>query len=1114
MTHWKPWHHIVQVRDDVKTGDLSLSIFAANLYDVAMQHGHRPIYEQPEQFFALTYPTYNLRELAKDVITRLAGQSDKAVRQLELTYGGGKTHTLITLYHLVNNPAHLPDLPAVHEFTSHIGMTPPRARIAALTFDQIDVEKGMETRAPNGDTRWLKHPWSILAFQLAGATGLKRLHADGLDAERESAPAENLLTDLLSLPQQEGLATLILIDEVLMYAHEKVGLAPEWRGRISNFFQYLTQAIARVDRCAMVASLLASDVRKNDPFGRELAQEFFAIFRREREESVQPVSKDDVAEVLRRRFFTPDSIRDREAFRPHVVAAVKGIAMLDDQTERARKDAEERYLLSYPFHPDLTDVFYTKWTNMESFQRTRGILRTFAMAIRDAETWDTAPLIGANVLLATPSQQTLSDAARELAGTAASEEYEGKRHEWTSILEGELTRAQQIQQEYTGLHHREIEQAVMAVFLHSQPVGKRAQIRDLLLLLGATRPDKINLHQALLRWVGVSWFLDDETTEISDNTLPRSWRLGPEPNLTQMHHDACNRIVFDDIERVLEEQIGKIKWLTEGATAAGARVHTLPRSAADVEDNGEFRYVILGPNAASESGKPSAEARKFLDTTTGGNPRTYRNAIVLVAPSHIGLDVIRTNIRQFLGWKEVQHQLRDQELDPRRERTLKQSLEESHRKIPESIRQAYTIVITISEHNEAQAFKITPNNKTTLFAQIKNHERSRMQDTPVAADALLPGGPYNIWREDEPSRRVNDLVSIFAQFPNQPKMINTSAILDTLLEGCRAGMFVLRDVRSDRSSRTFWRSIPDQASLDRNTLEVVLPEHATLSDLAPSLLAPGQLPGLWNEPDPASPDLLPETTPVASFITVGKLCAYFAGGKTVSVEHEVIVIPKVERTTLETTVREAVEQGTLWITEGNTSLYRETVPDGILTDDTALRAPPSPISTPDVLPSALPSVWGEQDIVTAQAIADGLSAQANAPLPWGIVSTAIDGAFLAGFLERTEDAGPWPCDRAGAHQVRVRLPTLHYRETPSPATPSATVREAPHPRGHTASAILTIDELQNLADTASKLVTAAAACGIQFHLRIELGHDQPPTDEIIETVNTLLKEVASGLEVK
>jgi hypothetical protein len=61
---------------------------------------------------------------------------------------------------------------------------------------------------------------------------------------------------------------------------------------------------------------------------------------------------------------------------------------------------------------------------------------------------------------------------------------------------------------------------------------------------------------------------------------------------------------------------------------------------------------------------------------------------------------------------------------------------------------------------------------------------------------------------------------------------------------------------------------------------------------------------------------------------------------------------------------------------------------------------------------------------------------------------------------------------------------------------------------------LTIDELQNLADTASKLVTAAAACGIQFHLRIELGHDQPPTDEIIETVNTLLKEVASGLEVK
>ena len=104
-----------------------------------------------------------------------------------------------------------------------------------------------------------------------------------------------------------------------------------WRARLLNFFQYLTQAVTKVDHCALVASLLATDPRKSDTLGKELTQELYAIFRREREEGVQPVLKEDVAEVLRRRFFTPESVRDREAFRPHVVAALKGINAIDEK---------------------------------------------------------------------------------------------------------------------------------------------------------------------------------------------------------------------------------------------------------------------------------------------------------------------------------------------------------------------------------------------------------------------------------------------------------------------------------------------------------------------------------------------------------------------------------------------------------------------------------------------------------------------------------------------------------------------------------------------------------------------------------------------------------------
>jgi len=480
-----PWHKIVTLRPDLRSGELSLSVFAADLYDVTSKKGARPVYEDPARFFALTYPTYNLRELAKDVVMRLAGKNDKAVRQLELTYGGGKTHTLITLYHLVNDPASLPNLPAVQEFIQHIGFTPPQARIAALTFDKLDVEKGMEVRAPDGSTRWLKHPWSVIAFQLAGAEGLRLLHADGLDAERDSAPAENLLAELLSLPGREGLSTLILIDEVLMFAREKIGYDPAWRSRLVNFFQYLTQAVARVDRAALVASLLATDPRKSDILGKEITQELYAIFRREREEGVQPVVKEDVAEVLRRRFFTTESIRDRESFRPHVAAALKGISDLDEQTAHQGRAAEERFLLSYPFHPDLTDIFYTKWTGLEGFQRTRGVLRTFALALRDAEAWDESPLIAANVFLSAPGRSEISEAARELTTIAATEETEGKRQDWSAIMQGELEKAAAIQKEFAGVGRREVEQAVFAAFLHSQPIGQKALTRELFLLIGA-----------------------------------------------------------------------------------------------------------------------------------------------------------------------------------------------------------------------------------------------------------------------------------------------------------------------------------------------------------------------------------------------------------------------------------------------------------------------------------------------------------------------------------------------------------------------------------------------------------------------------------------------------
>lgn len=1092
---WTPWHEVVSVREDLKSGELSLAIFAADLNDVAMGTA-RPIYQKPQEFFALTYPTFNLRELAKDVVLRLAGKNDKAVRQLELTYGGGKTHTLITLFHLTNEPDSLPELPAVQEFIEHIGMKPPKARIAVLPFDKLDVEKGMEVRAPSGETRWLKHPWSVLAFQLAGEDGLETIGAT--DDKRDSPPFENLLVDLLKKPELEGLSTLILMDEVLMFARQKVGIDAAWRDKLVDFFQLLTQAATKLDRCAVVASLLATDPTKSDALGKEITQALYSVFRREREEGVEPVVKEDVAEILRRRFFTADSIRDREAFRPHVVAALRGISDVDEQTKKEGKRAEDSFLASYPFHPDLTDVFYTKWTNLEGFQRTRGILRTFALALRDAERWDQSPLVGPNVFLSGPEKDEISEAARELTTTATAEEYEGKKQEWTGILGGELEKARDIQLRAVGLKCREVEQAIFATFLHSQPIGQKALTRELLVLLGATRPDKIDLEKALREWTEISWFLDEaaivdaEVAPGGEKLLPKSWRLGSRPNLRQMHHDAMSRVSHDLVEAKLLDEIGGLKSLTIGAATAGAKVHNLPERPRDIEDDGEFHYAILSPRAASDSGKPNPEAVRYLEeTTTADKPRVYRNAVVLVTPSKDGLEAARNRIREYLGWEEVRSQLKDQEVDPIRSETLSMNVEASKKRIPESIQQAYAVVVTVSEKNETQAFKVTVGGEP-LFTVVKNDPKARIQDTPVSAEALLPGGPYDLWREGETSRRVKDLAGAFAQFPQLPKMLRRKEILETLALGAREGFFVLQTIRPDRSVKTYWRQEPDENTLNDPATEVVLPEAAALMDIPGELLKPSRLPGLWMEEE----------------ITASRIFEYFAGGYVATVAREGyeerITVPSASRDVVEEGIKGAVKSGMLWLTSGPASLLSEDIPAGLLTDRTVLQSPPEPIAITDILPDQLPEAWTDESS-TGLTIATALSNRAGKTLPWSTVRDGIDGAIRARFLELAVDSMEWPVDFSGAEKVKLRLPA----EAPAPPPLPPTL-----PGVLVAQSELRPDQIQDLADQIAELTKLAVGLELKFKLRVELDGSTEGSAEVVVKINALLEKIDEGLRLQ
>ncbi|MHB9089950.1 MAG: hypothetical protein ACYC7H_00890, partial [Chloroflexota bacterium] len=737
-------------------------------------------------------------------------------------------------------------------------------------------------------------------------------------------------------------------------------------------------------------------------------------------------------------------------------------------------------------------------TNLEGFQRTRGVLRTFAMALRAAVPWDEAPLVGVNVFLAEQAAEGVSEAARELAGIAGGEEYEGRKQEWTGILEGELKKARAIERDLPGLRHRELEQAVLATFLHSQPIGRKALTPELLVLLGHTRPDKIDLEHGLGRWSEESWFLDEGVVADADTgpdgqrLLPKAWRLGSRPNLKQMHHDACGRVA-ELVEPRLLEEIRTLKSLTGVASAAGARVHNLPERPRDVEDDADFHLAILGPRAASDAGKPSAEARRFLDETTAADrPRVYRNAVVLAVPSPDGLEAARNRVREYLGWEEVRAQLKDQALDPLREQMLAANLDGAKKRIPAAVRDAYNVVVTVGESNEVEAFKVAAGDEP-LFTRVKREERARIKETAISAEALLPGGPYDLWREGETARRVKDLVTAFAQFPRLPKMLKSQAILDTLVNGCVEGSFVLRLSRPDRSFRTFWRTMPDEVALKDSGLEVVLPEAAELSELPSTLLAKGMLPDLWR----------------SDSIAVSDATAYFAGGHTVSVPKEgydeVIIIPKAERAVVEAAIGEAVKNGALWLTNGPASILAEPIPAGLLTGTAILQPPPAPIATTDLSPLNLPEAWRD-GVTTGIGLIAALSAKPGKNLPWVTVRSAIDGALRGRLLELTPDSGAWPCDLAGATNLRLREPS----SKPEIVIPQVPVK----PGTLTASAELQTGEMQDMAEVVGDIVKAAAGYDLKFRLTVELsGKDSPPT-EMTTKINALLQKVTPELKLR
>lgn len=976
-----PWHQLCTLREDVRKDTLRLDEFAADLNDV--RTGAAPaVYRDPNMFFDRTYPTHRMKVLARDVLRRLAGQTGRPVLRLQVAYGGGKTHTLITLLHLAERGAALEAHHTVQEFTTFAGLPGlAGARVALLPGDKLDVKKGLEVYGPTGQTRRVRTLWGALAYQLAGEAGYNHLQSHDEDF---TVPAEPLLVDLLQAPLHEGQGALVLVDEAVWYYRAAVNQNPRALGMIKDFYQVLTQAVAKVDRAAMVASLIASRVEANDQTGTQCLVALDEVFQRIAE-PVEPVAREDVTEVLRRRLF--EQMPGEAERRPAVDAVMAAMPRLPVRESQQDQSAYQRWLASYPFHPDLIEVLYQKWTQLSGFQRTRGALRLLAYALRDSEGSDPSPFIGpATLLPLSTAGSGLSSALNEMIEVC------DESHKWRSILTGELEKAREIQVGLPTLGLREVEQAVIATFLHSQPLGQRAAPTDLLALLAHPAVDAAAVEEGLRKWRQLSWFLVED-----DNV----WQLSTTANLTQMHVTAKGWLDDGDIEQELEKRIRAVPALKAADAMVG--VHVLPPRPDIVDDNLVLHYLILGPECAVEPGKAlPQEVEAFFNQKTGPHdPRIYRNNILALAPEFSSVAGLRERVRDWLAWTRLEQSDYTKLMTERQKKQLPDRKKEAVNTLPEAVVGAYRILVAVDETGAVAAQTLRADPSTVggaPFERIKAMlaEEERLVSTTLDPDLILPGSYLELWAPDQAARRVVDLMAAFGQFSRLPRLLSPESLYDTLVRGLREGLLVLRLPRSDGSARTWWRIPPDADTLRRKEMEIQPVRLAELHNLEPDLLSPGVLEGLW--PAPTGP------------LKLGDLSAFFDGQRAPR-----LAAPAV----LEEAIRTAVKLGKLMARIDASSLFKEDLPPGPLPPDQALLPPPASLHGADLTPQALPEVWpaGQANL---QAIAAALADRRGYSLPWPLLSQAVDEALNLRLFEHVPGSGAWPCSPVAADQVSFR----------------------------------------------------------------------------------------------
>ncbi|RBM22970.1 hypothetical protein DEH69_03700 [Streptomyces sp. PT12] len=679
-------------------GILDMGTYAANLAGVF--RGRRdiaPVYTDAGKFFQATYLTVKMRELMEDVMTILTGGAGSHVLQLRTPFGGGKTHSLVALLHLVRDrEASVAACPDLKELAD-----PGSVQVAVLSGEELDPLSPM--RATGIETHTL---WGELAAQLGRYELVEEHDRTG------AAPGGDVLRQVLGHQP-----TLVLLDEVLVYVEKALAIprGESTAGRqVMLFVQALTEAISAQPQTAMVYSLQASI---GEAVGSEgLLSDLDKLVTRV-DAKREPVADDEVLRVVQRRLLADlgDPAVHREVARAYSQLLRKQL-LASAETNSARREAdvaadtlEQRILAAYPFHPDLLDLMYHRWGSLPSYQRTRGALQFLAAVVNALwRSGASSPLIG-------PGDIDFTDEATR--GAFFSQV--GERERYTSVLSSDITS--------TGAGAAAVDRQLGAnsPMIEQLKVGTRVATAIMLYSFGARDgEDRGVLETDLVRGVLVPGldrnvviaalhYLREE--ELYLHYTGRRYRFEPTPNLTKLVRDEANKL---DSHEVLTEVRTALELQLRGSRGVAVWPET-PDSINDKQPL--FLVAYLHPDW-SEDRTP---LETFIEQAGKSSPRRYRNSLALVLPDKAQFDQARHATRMRLAADSLLSQSSKYNFSPEQSEELREKASNARRDASAALGSAYSTVAlpTRSRNGDAPYVLETFDLRTMLSAGRALHER-------------------------------------------------------------------------------------------------------------------------------------------------------------------------------------------------------------------------------------------------------------------------------------------------------------------------------------------------------------------------------------------------------